>query len=302
MKNNLIIIAGPTAVGKTTLSIQLAKHYSCPIVSADSRQFYKEMEIGTAKPSISELEEVPHFFINNKSINDVYNIGEYEKEASTLIDQLFIENELIILVGGSGLYIQALINGLDEFEEIPKYIRTNLINQYQEKGILFLQEELKLRDNKYFEEVDINNPHRLIRALEVCIYKGKPFSEYRTNIKKERNFNAIPILINTSRTILYEQINKRVDKMIKSGLLEEAKALFDQRHLNALNTVGYKELFLFLEDKISFPEAIEKIKRNTRRYAKRQLTWFNHQGNFETFEPTELEKIISYIDIIIKQS
>ncbi|MFO0479742.1 MAG: tRNA (adenosine(37)-N6)-dimethylallyltransferase, partial [Bacteroidota bacterium] len=184
----------------------------------------------------------------------------------------------------------------------PKYIRTDLINQYQEKGILFLQEELKLRDNKYFEEVDINNPHRLIRALEVCIYKGKPFSEYRTNIKKERNFNAIPILINTSRTILYEQINKRVDKMIKSGLLEEAKALFDQRHLNALNTVGYKELFLFLEDKISFPEAIEKIKRNTRRYAKRQLTWFNHQGNFETFEPTELEKIISYIDIIIKQS
>ena len=302
MKNNLIIIAGPTAVGKTALSIQLAKHYSCPIVSADSRQFYKEMEIGTAKPSISELEEVPHFFINNKSINDVYNIGEYEKEASTLIDQLFKENQVIILVGGSGLYIQALINGLDEFEEIPKYIRTNLINQYQEKGILFLQEELKLRDNKYFEEVDINNPHRLIRALEVCIYKGKPFSEYRTNIKKERNFNAIPILINTSRTILYEQINKRVDKMIKSGLLEEAKALFDQRHLNALNTVGYKELFLFLENKISLTEAIEMIKRNTRRYAKRQLTWFNHQGNFETFEPTELEKIISYIDIIIKQS
>jgi tRNA dimethylallyltransferase len=302
LKNNLIIIAGPTAVGKTALSIQLAKHYSCPIVSADSRQFYKEMEIGTAKPSISELEEVPHFFINNKSINDVYNIGEYEKEASTLIDQLFKENQVIILVGGSGLYIQALINGLDEFEEIPKYIRTNLINQYQEKGILFLQEELKLRDNKYFEEVDINNPHRLIRALEVCIYKGKPFSEYRTNIKKERNFNAIPILINTSRTILYEQINKRVDKMIKSGLLEEAKALFDQRHLNALNTVGYKELFLFLENKISLTEAIEMIKRNTRRYAKRQLTWFNHQGNFETFEPTELEKIISYIDIIIKQS
>ena len=302
MKNNLIIIAGPTAVGKTAISIQLAKHYSCPIVSADSRQFYKEMEIGTAKPSISELEAVPHYFINNKSINDVYNIGEYEKEASALIDQLFIENEVIILVGGSGLYIQALINGLDEFEEIPKNIRTNLINQYQEKGILFLQEELKLRDNKYFQEVDINNPQRMMRALEVCIYTGKPFSEYRTNIKKERNFNAIPILINTSRTILYEQINRRVDEMVKSGLLEEAKVLFDQRHLNALNTVGYKEIFLFLEDKISFPEAIEKIKRNTRRYAKRQLTWFNHQGNFETFEPTELEKIISYIDIIIQHS
>ncbi len=302
MKNNLIIIAGPTAVGKTAISIQLAKHYSCPIVSADSRQFYKEMEKGTAKPSISELEAVPHYFINNKSINDVYNIGEYEKEASTLIDQLFKENQVIILVGGSGLYIQALINGLDEFEEIPKNIRTNLINQYQEKGILFLQEELKQRDKKYFQEVDINNPHRMMRALEVCIYTGKPFSEYRTNIKKERNFNAIPILINTSRIILYEQINRRVDEMVKSGLLEEAKVLFDQRHLNALNTVGYKEIFLFLEDKISFPEAIEKIKRNTRRYAKRQLTWFNHQGNFETFEPTELEKIISYIDIIIQHS
>jgi tRNA dimethylallyltransferase len=302
LKNNLIIIAGPTAVGKTAISIQLAKHYSCPIVSADSRQFYKEMEKGTAKPSISELEAVPHYFINNKSINDVYNIGEYEKEASTLIDQLFKENQVIILVGGSGLYIQALINGLDEFEEIPKNIRTNLINQYQEKGILFLQEELKQRDKKYFQEVDINNPHRMMRALEVCIYTGKPFSEYRTNIKKERNFNAIPILINTSRIILYEQINRRVDEMVKSGLLEEAKVLFDQRHLNALNTVGYKEIFLFLEDKISFPEAIEKIKRNTRRYAKRQLTWFNHQGNFETFEPTELEKIISYIDIIIQHS
>ena len=302
MNHHLIIIAGPTAVGKTALSIQLAKHYMCPVISADSRQFYKEMSIGTAKPSIEEMEGIAHYFIDNKSINDVYNIGEYEKEAIELIEKLFLEHDTLILVGGSGLYINAILNGLDEFEEIPTIIRENLIKQYTEKGISFLQEELKQRDFIYYEEVDTNNPQRMMRALEVCICKGKPFSEYRTKVKKTRNFNSIPILINTSRAILYDRINKRVDEMISSGLVEEVKSLHHKNQLNALNTVGYKELFSYLENKISLQEAIDLIKQNSRRYAKRQLTWFNHQGDFETFEPSEIEKIKSYINIIIEHS
>ena len=302
MNHHLIIIAGPTAVGKTALSIQLAKHYMCPVISADSRQFYKEMSIGTAKPSIEEMEGIAHYFIDNKSIDDVYNIGEYEKEAIELIEKLFLEHDTLILVGGSGLYINAILNGLDEFEEIPTDIRENLIKQYNEKGISFLQEELKQKDFKYYEEVDTNNPQRMMRALEVCIFKGKPFSEYRTKVKKTRNFNSIPILINTSRAILYDRINKRVDEMINAGLVEEVKSLHNKNQLNALNTVGYKELFSYLENKISLQEAINLIKQNSRRYAKRQLTWFNHQGDFETFEPSEIEKIKSYINIIIEHS
>jgi tRNA dimethylallyltransferase len=302
LNHHLIIIAGPTAVGKTALSIQLAKHYMCPVISADSRQFYKEMSIGTAKPSIEEMEGIAHYFIDNKSIDDVYNIGEYEKEAIELIEKLFLEHDTLILVGGSGLYINAILNGLDEFEEIPTDIRENLIKQYNEKGISFLQEELKQKDFKYYEEVDTNNPQRMMRALEVCIFKGKPFSEYRTKVKKTRNFNSIPILINTSRAILYDRINKRVDEMINAGLVEEVKSLHNKNQLNALNTVGYKELFSYLENKISLQEAINLIKQNSRRYAKRQLTWFNHQGDFETFEPSEIEKIKSYINIIIEHS
>jgi tRNA dimethylallyltransferase len=302
LDHHLIIIAGPTAVGKTALSIQLAKHYKCPVISADSRQFYKEMSIGTAKPSSEEMAGIVHYFINNKSIDDVYNIGEYEKEAITLIEKLFLEHDTLILVGGSGLYINAILNGLDEFEEIPTGIRENLIKQYSEKGISFLQEELKQRDFKYYEEVDTNNPQRMMRALEVCIFKGKPFSEYRTKVKKTRNFNSIPILINTSRAILYDRINKRVDEMISAGLVDEVKSLQHKNLLNALNTVGYKELFSYLENKITLQEAIDLIKQNSRRYAKRQLTWFNHQGDFETFEPNELEKIKSFINIIIEHS
>lgn len=302
MNHHLIIIAGPTAIGKTALSIQLAKVYNCPIISADSRQFYKEMSIGTAKPSNEEMDGITHYFIDNKSIDEDYNIGEYEKEAIALIEKLFLEQETLILVGGSGLYINAILNGLDEFEEIPKEIRENLIKHYTEKGISFLQEELKQRDFKYYEEVDTNNPQRMMRALEVCIFKEKPFSEFRTKTKKPRNFNSIPILINTSRAILYDRINKRVDEMISNGLVEEVKSLQHKNQLNALNTVGYKELFSYLENKINLQEAINLIKQNSRRYAKRQLTWFNHQGNFETFEPTEIEKIKSYINIIIEHS
>ncbi|HRG01480.1 MAG: tRNA (adenosine(37)-N6)-dimethylallyltransferase MiaA [Bacteroidia bacterium] len=298
MKKNLIVIAGPTAVGKTALSIELAKFYNCPVISADSRQFYKEMSIGTAKPTVEEMQDVPHYFINNISIHDVYNVGQFEREAIELIESLFKTHEYLILVGGSGLYINAILNGVDEFEEIPAHIRDQLIKDYEEKGITYLQEELKLKDEVYYNQVDLNNPQRIMRALEVCIHTQKPYSSFRTKEKKQRSFNTINILINTEREALYARINKRVDIMMQNGLLEEVKGLYPFKHLNALNTVGYKELFDFIDGKCSLEEAVNLIKQNSRRYAKRQLTWFNHQGEFETFEPTELEKIKAYLDIV----
>ena len=298
MKKNLIIIAGPTAVGKTALTIELAKFFTCPVISADSRQFYKEMTIGTAKPSEEEMQGVKHYFIDNLSIQDTYNIGQYEREAISCINDLFKTHDTLLLVGGSGLYINAVLNGVDEFEEIPAVIREQLIEDFEKKGLPFLQEELKKKDEIYYHQVDLNNPQRIMRALEVCIHTQKPYSSFRKKEKKERPFNAIPILLNTDREKLYERINTRVDQMVTNGLLEEVKSLYAFKHLNSLNTVGYKELFDFMDGKSTFNEAVNLIKQNSRRYAKRQLTWFNHQGDFETFEPTELEKIKGYLDIL----
>jgi tRNA dimethylallyltransferase len=300
LKKTLIIIAGPTAVGKTALSIELAKFYGCAIISADSRQFYKEMSIGTAKPSLEEMQDVPHYFIDNISIHDSYNVGQYERDAIDCIENLFKEHDFLILVGGSGLYINAVLNGVDEFEEIPENIREQLIKDYEEKGLSFLQEELKARDEIYYNQVDLNNPQRILRALEVCIHTQKPYSSFRKKEKKERSFNTINLIINTEREALYARINKRVDMMMTNGLLEEVKQLYSFKHLNALNTVGYKELFDFIYGKLTLEEAINLIKQNSRRYAKRQLTWFKHQGDFETFEPTDLEKIKAYLDIVIQ--
>lgn len=298
MKPILIVIAGPTAVGKTALSIELAKFYQCPIVSADSRQFFKEMSIGTAKPTELEMSNVPHYFINNKSIHETYNVGQYEKEAINLLDTLFKEHNIVILVGGSGLYINAILNGVDEFEEIPPLIRAEINEAYKEKGIHYLQEQLKLKDEAYYHQVDLQNPQRLIRALEVCTHTGKPFSTFRNKEKKIRNFESIQLLINSQREILYDRINHRVDVMMQQGLLDEVKNLYPYKHLNALNTVGYKELFDYLDGKLTLERAVELIKQNTRHFAKRQLTWFKHQGDFENFEPTDLEKIKAYIDIL----
>ncbi len=302
MKKNLIIIAGPTAVGKTAFAIELAQHYGCPVISADSRQFYKEMNIGTAKPTVVEMQDVPHYFINHISIQDVYNVGQYERDAIQLIETLFKEHEQLIVVGGSGLYINAIMNGVDEFEEIPTYIREELIKDFEEKGLVYLQEQLKLRDDAYYQQVDLNNPQRLMRALEVCIHTNKPFSQFRTNLKKERSFDVFPILINMNREALYAKINHRVDVMMQQGLMDEVKKLYSFKHLNALNTVGYKELFDVIDEKTSLEEAVNLIKQNTRRYAKRQLTWFNHQGDFESFEPTDLEKLKAYLDIVFQYS
>lgn len=280
------------------MAIELAKHFQSVILSADSRQFYKEMSIGTAKPSEEELNEVKHYFINNKHITELFGAGHFEKEAIALLEELFKEHQLVFLVGGSGLYINALLNGVDEFEEVPIEVREELNEELKEKGLEVLQEELKERDPIYYNTVDLSNAQRVIRALEVCRYTQKPYSSFLKQNQTIRNFTPIKILINTNREKLYQRINTRVDDMMKQGLLEEVKSLLSYKDVNALKTVGYKELFDHLEGKCTLAEAVDKIKQHTRNYAKRQLTWFKNQDEFETFEPEDLEKIKAYIDVI----
>ncbi|MDP3557233.1 MAG: tRNA (adenosine(37)-N6)-dimethylallyltransferase MiaA [Bacteroidota bacterium] len=292
-------MAGPTAVGKTAIAINLAKIYDTVILSADSRQFYKELTIGTAKPTNEELSAVKHYFINTKSISELYGAGHFEKDALATLNELFKTKNIVFLVGGSGLYINALINGVDDFIEVPIEIRDELNKKFELNGLEWLQNEVKTLDETYFNSVDTHNPQRLIRALEVCQYTGKPYSSFLNQPKAERNFKVIKILINTNREQLYSQINNRVDKMMASGLLEEVKQLADQKHLNALKTVGYKELYAYLDASYNLNTAIDKIKQHSRNYAKRQLTWFKNQDKFEEFEPTELEKIQSYINSIV---
>ncbi|MES3018507.1 MAG: tRNA (adenosine(37)-N6)-dimethylallyltransferase MiaA [Bacteroidota bacterium] len=296
MAKTLIVIAGPTAIGKTTLAIQLAKHYKTEIISADSRQFYREMSIGTAKPSTAELSSATHHFIDSLSIKDSYSVGDYEKESLSLIERLFIDHDVLILVGGSGLFINAVLHGFDDLPPAPKEIRDKLNDLYTTEGINYLQEKLKDVDPVFFNEVDINNPQRLIRALEVYETTGKRFSEFRHKIKKTRSFNIVQIGLNTDRQILYKNINDRVDSMIRAGLLMEVENLKPFRHLNSLNTVGYTELFAYYDGTCSLEEAVEKIKQNTRRFAKRQLTWFNKSEEIKWFEPREIDNIIRHLD------
>jgi tRNA dimethylallyltransferase len=299
MSKTLIIIAGPTAIGKTALAISLAKHFKTEIISADSRQFYREMNIGTAKPSEAELKEVKHHLINSHSVLDQFNAGDFEKESIELINKLFLNHDQVIMVGGSGLFINAVSHGFDQLpiatEEIRNYFNTIL----EEKGIKFLQDQLKKIDPVYYKQVDIYNPQRIIRALEVFECSGKTFSSLRTNIKKQRPFNIVKIGLNTDRNIVYERINLRVDQMIKDGLIKEVEGLKSFRHLNPLNTVGYSEIFDYLEGKSNREEAIEKIKQNTRRFAKRQLTWFKKSEDIKWYKPDELEPIIQYLNPLI---
>lgn len=289
-------------MGKTALSIALAKHYRSVILSADSRQFYKEMTIGTAKPSEEQLATVKHYFIDTKNITELYGAGHFEKDAIATLNELFKTQDIIFLVGGSGLYIDAVLNGVDDFIEVPIEIREELNKKFEANGLEWLQNEVKKLDETYFNSVDTHNPQRLIRALEVCQHTGKPYSSFLNQPKEERNFTPIKILINTDRETLYSQINARVDDMMASGLLEEVKQLADQKHLNALKTVGYKELYAYLDASYNLNTAVDKIKQHTRNYAKRQLTWFKNQDNFEEFKPIDLEKIKAYIDIIIEHN
>jgi tRNA dimethylallyltransferase len=299
MSKTLIIIAGPTAIGKTSLAISLAKHFKTEIISADSRQFYREMNIGTAKPSEVELKEVKHHLINSHSILDQFNAGDFEKESIQLINKLFLDHDQVIMAGGSGLFINAVSHGFDQLPIASEEIRTYFNTILEEKGIKFLQDRLKKIDPVYYNEVDIFNPQRVIRALEVFESSGKTFSSLRTNIKKQRPFNIVKIGLNTDRHILYERINRRVDQMIKEGLIEEVDGLKSYRHLNPLNTVGYSEILNYLDGKSNREEAIEKIKQNTRRFAKRQLTWFNKSEDIKWYKPDELEPIIQYLNSIL---
>lgn len=292
----LIVVVGPTAIGKTDLAIELALNYRTEIISADSRQFFTEMEIGTAKPSPKELQAVKHHFVNSHSIQTEFSVGDFELQSLQLLDNLFDTHKAAVLVGGSGLYIKAVCQGFDDIPKASEGIRKRLNELFAEKGIESLQEYLKKADPDYFAEVDINNPQRLIRALEVWETTGKPFSYYRIQKVKPRPFNIITIGLNTSREELYRRINYRVDLMMENGLLEEVRSLLTYRNLNALNTVGYTELFDHLDGKISLETAVDKIKQNTRRFAKRQLTWFKRQPDIEWFEPENTGKIISYVN------
>jgi len=294
-KKYLIVIAGPTAVGKTAISIQLAKQLNCDIISADSRQVYKELSIGTAKVSEEEMQGVKHHFLDFKSIHEPYNAGMFEKEVIAFLDEYFKTHHVIIMCGGTGMYIDAVCKGMDEFEPIDEKLRNNINESYKQKGITWLQEEVKRLDPVFYETVDQQNPARLTRALEVCLSTGKPYSEQRKGVSKQRNFETIKILLNDDRTTLYERINKRVDIMMQQGLLQEAKEVYPARANKALSTVGYKELFDYFENKYDLERAIELIKQNSRRYAKRQLTWFNNDGEYTSFTPTQVKEILNHI-------
>ena len=306
--NYLITIIGPTAIGKTSLSIALSQHFGCDIISCDSRQFYKEMKIGTAVPSEEELNGAPHHFIQNKSIFNNYSVGDFEKEAITKLDELFLKNNIQIMVGGSGLYVDAVLKGFDEFPEIDSKVRENVSLKFEHNGIEYLQNQLKKLDVEYYNFITetnpqtLQNPQRMKRFVEVCIGTGKPYSSF-LNLKKNcRNFSPIVIGLEADREIMYNRINQRVDIMIREGLLGEVERLYPNKELNALQTVGYRELFDFIEDKISLDLAIEEIKKNTRRFAKRQMTWFKRTENTFWFDyETNIIDIIDCIQSRIKK-
>lgn len=294
---SLIIITGPTAIGKTGLAVYIAKRLQTEIISFDSRQFYKEMKIGTAVPSTEELAEVPHHFIQNLSIHDEYSVGDFEQDALNKIEELFQKYNSVVMVGGSGLYEKAVTEGLDIFPEVDASIREKLMVELNESGIEKLQEELKVSDPDYYEQADIQNPHRIVRALEITRGTGKTFSSFRQNNLQPRNFNVIKIGLELPRNEIYERINQRVDLMMNSGLLEEVKSLYKFKELNSLQTVGYRELFDYLDEKISLDFAVEEIKKNTRRYAKRQLTWYRKDEKIKWFSPFEKEEILQFINL-----
>jgi tRNA dimethylallyltransferase len=282
-------------VGKTELCINLAKKYQTEILSCDSRQFYREMNLGTAKPTSEELKSVPHHFINSRSIEEDYDVKQFEQDAITLLEQLFAKKNVVIMTGGSGLFADAVVNGLDEMPFLDSRIREQVIQDYQEKGIAFLQSEVQKMDPDYFAVVDQNNPQRLMRALEVIRGTGKPFSSFRIKKKADRPFKVIKIGLERPRPELYERIERRMDQMIQAGLFDEADALFGKRHLNSLQTLGYTEIFDFLEGKYDRAEAIRLLKRNSRRYAKRQLTWFKKDPDIKWFNPENQIDIFNFI-------
>ncbi|WP_010134155.1 tRNA (adenosine(37)-N6)-dimethylallyltransferase MiaA [Ochrovirga pacifica] len=295
--NYLITVVGPTAIGKTALAIQLAQQYHTEIISCDSRQFYKEMTIGTAVPEPEELAAAKHHFIQNKSVHDTYSVGHFERDALAKLDQLFTKHNVVIMVGGSGLYVDAVLQGLDYFPKVNPEIRESLNQQLLEQGLEHLQNQLKKLDPVTYHEIAVDNPHRVIRALEVCIGSGLTYSSFKNKPKQPRNFTSIKIGLIADREVMYDRINQRVEIMFNKGQLKEAQSLISLKHLNALQTVGYRELFDYFEGKISLETAKEEIKKNTRRFAKRQLTWFKKDNTTQWFDYlSKVTEIISYID------
>jgi tRNA dimethylallyltransferase len=294
--NTLIIVLGPTGVGKSDISIQLAKHFHSEIISADSRQFFRELSIGTAIPSSEDMEMVHHHFIQTKSIHDYYNVSEYETEALKLISELFAKVNPIILTGGSMLYVDTICNGIDDIPTVDPEIRDEVINWYEKNGIEALRQRLLEIDPEYYRIVDLYNPKRLLHAVEIHQMTGLPFTSFRKKTVKERPFRMIRVGINQDRKVLYDRINKRVLKMMDAGLLEEAKTVYPHRKLNSLNTVGYKELFSYLDGECTLDEAIDLIQRNTRKYARKQLTWFRRDQQIKWFEPDQIQEIIEFVD------
>ncbi len=291
----LLVLLGPTGVGKTEISLKMAEYCNCPIISSDSRQFYRELKIGTASPTENQLSRTKHYFIGTHSIFDEYNAGQYEQDAINLLTNLFKTQNIVILVGGSMMYIDAVCNGMDEIPTVDAETRIFWQKQYADFGLEFIQNELKRFDPKHFEEVDIQNPKRIIHALEICTISGKPYSDLRSGKKKERPFEILKVGLNRPRPELYERINARVDEMMDEGLLKEAEKFYEYRNLNTLNTVGYKELFDYMSGNTTLEYAVNKIKQDTRHYAKRQLTWFNRDKENHWFHPDEENNIIEFV-------
>lgn len=297
MNKYLISILGPTAIGKTALSVEIARHFKTEIISADSRQFFKEMNIGTAVPEPEELAAAPHHFIQHISVEEDYSVGDFERDAIQKTEELFKKHNKLVMVGGSGLYVKAVTEGLDDFPEVDPEIRQKLNAHLEKDGMEWLQKKLNELDPEYYNKADVQNPHRLIRALEICIGTGKTFSSFLNKNKTERAFNTIKIGLTADREIIYDRINRRADLMIKNGLLDEARELYGKRDLNALNTVGYKELFKYFDGEWTLATAVSEIKKNTRRFAKRQLTWFRKDKEINWFDyKTDPEEIIEFLE------
>ena len=295
MEKTLIVVTGPTAVGKTELCLDIAKYFNIPIINADSRQIYKELKIGTAAPTEEQMRQVWHFFVGTLSIADYYSASMYEEQTMSLLHELFQTSNIALMCGGSMMYIDAVCNGIDDIPTVSDEIRNELKKRLANEGLEELCKLLKTLDPEHYEIVDRQNPRRVVHALEICLMTGKTYTSFRTNEKKERPFQIIKIAINRNREELYERINHRVDQMMEDGLLEEAQRLYNQRNLNALNTVGYKEMFAYFDGTWSLEEAIERLKGNTRRYARKQLTWFKKDPSVKWFSPDDKEEIIKYI-------